>query len=127
MTDVAPELRYSGLPPAVAFSFPATTAGIALVVGGGGLLAGWALEETTGAARARCVIGEGNVAGTVQNPIAPVILSADQSTRDYPTFGILFQRHLVVQVTAGTVAGALWVVTLTPTQLRDVINIASAS
>lgn len=96
-----------------------TTVGPATVdiIQGGGLLAGWALEETTGAATARVIIGDGNNTGVSPQPIAPVRLAANESNREYPPRGVIFQRSLSMQVTAGSVQGVLWVVIVDPDEL----------
>lgn len=96
---------------------PTTGVGTVDLVLGGGLLAGWALEETTGAAQARVVIGDGNNAGVSPQPIAPVRLSANESNREYPPMGVIFQRSITMQVTLGSVQGVVWVVIIDPDQL----------
>lgn len=113
-------VHYRSLPPAQPFNFPATTT-FADVVTGGGVLIGWAVEETTGAAGARVVIGDGTNGGVITNAIAPVRLVGGESNREYPPGGILFYRSASVQVTSGTVAGSLWVVLLTPDTLNALL------
>ncbi len=105
------------LPPARAFPFgPLAVAG-ATVVQGAGLLVGYAIEETTGAASARAVIGDGAGAAITVN-ILPVTLVAGESVRDVlPMHGVAFERGLSVVSSAGSVAGSLWVVLLTRREL----------
>ena len=82
--------------------------GAGAVVSGDFFLYGWALEETTGAAGARCVIIDG--ADATGEPVMPVTFKAGESTRDWLGFpGFTIERGLFVVVTAGSVAGQLWV------------------
>jgi hypothetical protein len=98
------------LPPAQPFTVPTTGVATVDVIQGSGVLLGWALEETTGAATARVVIGDGNAAGVSPVVIAPVRLAANESNREYPPGGIVFRRSVTLQVTAGSVAGAVWLI-----------------
>jgi hypothetical protein len=118
LTLTEPHVRPHRLPPARAFTMPATAAGSSVdIIQGGGVLLGWALEETTGAATARVVVGDGNVAGVPAQIIAPVRLAANESNREYPPGGIVFRRSVTLQVTAGSVAGAVWLILCTPVEL----------
>jgi hypothetical protein len=83
------------------------------LMGGPGLLMGWGLLETTGAAAATIEIWDGG--DTTGQLIVPIALSSAQSTRDWNSpDGILFSRGLFLNVLAGSVRGVLWV------RLRDV-------
>lgn len=84
------------------------SAGLSLV-SGRGLLVGWAVRETTTAAGARMAIRDGTAANG--RMVVPLNMTADQSTRDFvPAPGFLFERGLFVDVTAGSVEGALFVI-----------------
>ena len=111
------------LPPPRPFTMPTTGVGAVDIITGGGILAGWALEETTGAAVARAVIGDGNVGGVITQPIAPVRLAANESNREYPPHGVVYRRSLSVQVTAGSVAGVLWVIIMTQHELGYLLDL----
>lgn len=92
--------------PAQSYPFPATT-GTVIVVQGRGTLKGWAVKETTGAATATLNVWDGTT--NVSLLLAPVNLSANESSREwFGELGISFTRGLLVEVTAGSVSGALW-------------------
>ena len=112
-----PKLRYTGLPPARAFAFPTTVATNTVVIAtGGGVIFGWQVEETTGLAGARLVIGDGAAAPI--NVAAPITLQASESTRDFlPSGGWLVQQGIALTVTAGSVAGLVFAVLLPPDQV----------
>lgn len=119
MTALPIEVRYTGLPPAQPLPFPATTGAVALLTNGAGIVVGWAVEETTGLNVARVVIGDGNAAA-ITRAIVPITLQASESSRDFPpNGGIMFQQGLAVQITAGTVAGVLHAVLLSPDEFRE--------
>jgi hypothetical protein len=110
---VLPRIRYTGLPPARAFAFGPLTGATVQIVAGSGVIYGWGVEETTGLAPARLVVGDGTAAGV--NVGLPIDLSTSQSTRDFmPNGGWLFQQGIAVQVTAGTVGGVVLAVLLDP-------------
>lgn len=94
--------------PAQSIVVPTTTTGL-IVVQGLGAVKGWALKETTGAAPAVANLWD----GTANNGllIAPINLAANESTRDwFGELGVSFVRGLFVEVTSGSVSGALWVI-----------------
>lgn len=88
-------------------NFGPTAAGLQLV-GGGFLLLGWAAEETTLAAVARLILRDG--ASAAGQYLVPITLGSGESRADdAPGGAVLFESGLFVDVTAGTVAGTLWV------------------
>lgn len=113
--------RFHGLPPSRPFPFGPLAAGgaaTAAIVGGGGVWTGQAIEETTGLAVARLVVddSQGLGAGT---RLAPFTLAASESRFDPPAGnGILFESGIFLTATAGTVAGVIYVVELSPDELR---------
>lgn len=112
-----PKVRYTGLPPARGFAFPATVGATVQLASGSGVIYGWAVEETTGLAGARLVLGDG-ASGVGVNIGAPITLQASESTRDFlPGGGWLFQQGIVVTVTSGSVDGIVFAVLLPPDQV----------
>lgn len=94
--------------PSQSQAFPATTTGT-ILISGRGVLTGWALKETTGAAVATLNIWDGTDNRGLL--LAPVNLAANESTRDwFSDWGIAFSRGLFVEVLSGSVSGALWVI-----------------
>lgn len=94
--------------PSQSQSFPATTTGI-IVISGRGVLTGWAVKETGGAAPAVANVWDGTDNRGLL--IAPINLAANESNREwFSDWGIAFSRGLFVEVTAGSVSGALWVI-----------------
>ena len=90
-----------------AIAVPATTTNRLFALGPVQLM-GWALVETTGAAVAAAELYDGNDA-TGQS-LLPVTFQANESVRDwFGTQGILCQRGLYLNVTAGSVRGTLFV------------------
>lgn len=88
-------------------SVPATVAGT-LFANGPIRLMGWALKESTGAAAAAFELYDGNDA-TGQS-LAPVTLVANESIRDwFGAAGVLCERGVFLNVTAGSVRGTLFV------------------
>lgn len=105
------------IPASIPIPFGPTAAGV-LVAGGAYFLIGWAVEETTAAAKARFVIRDGN------NVNAPyrvgVKLAADESNRDNVAMhGIVLQSGLFVDVTTGSVQGTMFVL---PADLIDQVD-----
>lgn len=100
------------LPPAQELPFAAVTGvGLAVVVGGRGLLKGVALEETTGLAGGgvRAYVRDG--ANAAAPLMLPYRLGPNETTRDwFDGQGMAFESGLVVDVQAGTVAGVLFVI-----------------
>ena len=101
------------MPAASPILFPASSAGL-VALGGSGLLVGIGVRETAGAAAAFDVL-DGTTSGG--NVIVPYTLAANQSVREwFAPWGIDFTNGLFVNITAGTVRGALYVI---PTELAD--------
>lgn len=108
--------------PARSYPFGPLTGASQLLVNGAGLWVGHAIEETTGLAAARCVIGDGSLAA-VSNLLAPVTLAANESRLDMlGPFGVAFYRGVVVQATVGTVSGAVWVIELDRDELDYILR-----
>lgn len=94
-------------PNVIAVSIPATSTRF-LFAQGPVRLMGWALTESTGAAAAACELYDGNDA-TGQS-LAPIQLGTNESIRDwFGAHGILAERGLYLNVTAGSVRGTLFV------------------
>ncbi|HVT14562.1 MAG TPA: hypothetical protein VHQ90_00075 [Thermoanaerobaculia bacterium] len=91
---------------AQSISFPAT--GSQRILGGTGLLMGWAVLETGGVAAATLELYDGFDA-TAQL-VAVIALLASQSTRDWlGPGGVQLSEGLFVNVVSGTVRGVCWV------------------
>lgn len=118
---VAEPVHVHGFAATSAVPFVLGAPGTVKAIEGVGLWVGYAIEETSGAAVARAVIGDGTENGIV-TPFGPFTFTAAQS-RDlmFPGHGLLFVRGLVVTSTAGAIAGSLWVVTLTREQAARLI------
>lgn len=116
------DIHHFPLLPARPFPFGTLAAAAATVVQGAGLWMGYAIEENAGApAFARAVIGDG-ANNAIVLPFGPYTFGAQQSRDDmWPGHGVLFQRGLTVQCTAGSINGSLWAVLLTRDQI-DYIN-----
>lgn len=94
--------------PAQAQEFPVTTT-FANVISGRGVLVGWAIKETTGAATAVVNIRDG--LGGNGLLLAPINLAANESTRDwFSDWGISFSAGVCVDVDSGSVSGSLWII-----------------
>lgn len=94
--------------PSQSQAFPATTVGI-ILISGRGVLTGWALKETTGAAAATLNIWDGTDNRGLL--LAPVNLAANESNREwFSDWGIAFSRGIFVEVLTGSVSGAVWVI-----------------
>lgn len=70
-----------------------------------GKLGGWAFHETAGAA-ARLNIRDGS--DTNGGLLVPISLSANESTRDFPTKGISFGAGIYVEIVSGAVEGTVY-------------------
>lgn len=104
------------LPPFDALPIAAGSASAELV-NGLGLLVGWAVRETTGAAGASLVLRDGVTAAG--NLLVPINLDAGESTRDWlPHLGIAVERGVFAAIT-GSVEGSVFVVTTRPRGQRD--------
>lgn len=71
----------------------------------GGVLLGWSIRETTGAAVAQVIFRDG---GSTGEEIASANLNAGESTRDVFPFGISLIDDLYLDVTSGAIAGAVY-------------------
>lgn len=92
--------------PAQSYEIPTLTTSL-IVVSGRGVLKGWSLRETTGAAVAAVNIWDGtNNAGLI---LAAITLPSGGSEPVWlGELGLSFTRGLFVEVVAGSVRGALW-------------------
>lgn len=91
----------------IATPSPLTTSQIA--VSGRGAVKGWAFRETTGAAVATFNLWDGTANNGLM--IAPLALaSAGHESIWLGELGVSFTRGLFIEVTAGSVVGALWVI-----------------
>lgn len=101
----------------IPISFTALATGKVLAAGPARLL-GWGLKETTGAAQAACDVYDGSDA-TGQLGV-PFTLLSNESVRDWlgPN-GILFERGVFVNVTAGSVSGSMWIELLDAGRVHD--------
>lgn len=100
------------LPPAMVFPIHVTFPDELVVHAGAGVLRGWAIQENSAAAGADFVIYDGPSLANVQ--IAPISLTSNESTRDYPPGnGIIVRTSLVVGMLDGEIAGSLWFTPLT--------------
>jgi hypothetical protein len=71
-------------------------------------LYGWAIKESTGAAPAQFVIRDGGDQNSTM--IAPINLLANESRSDTThNDGILCTQGVLIDVIAGSIAGAIWV------------------
>lgn len=101
----------------IPISVPATVAGATFATGPVRLM-GWALKESTGAAAAAFELYDGT--DTTAQSLAPVTLVANESIRDwFGTHGIICERGLFINVTAGSVRGTLFVELLQPGTIAD--------
>lgn len=96
------------LPASEALEVPETVAGVPLV-GGGGVLTGWTFKEPTNLTGNEWTLRDGERAN------APILgtrtLAVNESVTDpLPQPGVLFRRGLFLDVQAGTVEGAVYVV-----------------
>lgn len=91
----------------IATASPLTTSQVLL--SGRGVLKGWAFRETTGAAVATLNLWDGTSnAGLMVAPLG--LASAGHESIWLGELGVSFTRGLFVEVTAGSIVGALWVV-----------------
>lgn len=89
-----------------------TTTSDVQVLGGAAFLHGWSLEETTGSAGASVVLRDGT--GTDGVFIVGITLLPGESTRDWLAgAGIGVRTGLFLEVVAGSVEGAAWVLPAT--------------
>jgi hypothetical protein len=96
------------LPPARTIALGTITAD-ATAITGAGILFGYSFTETTGGAVAEVQLLDGTDTGGAF--ITDITLLADESTRDWFGLpGLVFRNSLFVDVVAGSVAGAVWVV-----------------
>ena len=88
------------------FSFPAT-AGVGPMFGPNGVLCGWSLHETTGAATALVQLWDGNGVGGVL--LATVELAAG-GTDNHTTgpHGLQVRQGVTPVVVSGSAAGSVW-------------------
>lgn len=94
--------------PAQSMAIPTTGVGGVIVVQGRGVLKGWAFRETTGAAVATLNLWDGtNNAGLLLSPLG--LASAGHESIWLGEQGVSYTRGLFIEVTAGSVIGALWV------------------
>src|SRR4051794_30754957 len=94
--------------PVTALAFGPTAASVQITPKDG-ILLGFALLETTGAAAAVVDLVDG--ADDNAPSLVPVSLAAGQSTRDtYSSWGVWIQRGLRLKVTSGTVRGVAYVI-----------------
>lgn len=121
MTATEHVRRGRGLPPAFPLSFGPLGVGQAQLITGAGVWCGESIEETTGAASARAVLLDQDGAGAGVT-LGPFTLGASGSRNDPPNGnGVWFTRGLRLNVTAGSVAGVLYVVLVTPDQLAELL------
>lgn len=94
--------------PSQAQQFGPATTGL-ILISGRGVLTGWAIKETTGAATAVMTVRDGLTSAGLT--IAPINLAANESNREwFSDWGIAFSSGLFLDVTAGSVSGALWII-----------------
>lgn len=80
-----------------------------LLIGGASLLTYYNVTESTASGTARVRLWDGT--GTDGALIASITLTANESTRDLiPPPGLLVRTGLFLEVVAGAVEGAVWVV-----------------
>lgn len=101
--------------PVLSYPINTTTTDIN-VFGRATLVMGYAFLETTGAAIAEVDLIDGNsVGGTL---MAPVALSAGQSTRDtFSPYGLFAEMGPYLHVVTGSVRGALWYIDVSAADL----------
>ena len=93
-------------------TIPATTGTLGVFTGFGTVLA-LIMEETTGSAGARFELWDGSDTGGEY--LGPWTLSSGESfDNTYPPKGLVFRNGLFLNVTAGSVAGAVHIGTLVP-------------
>lgn len=128
MTDIQPAEHHARrhlhtVPPSRAYPIALAGVGTQQLIQGAGLWTGECVEETTGLAIARAVLLDGPDAARAAWS-APLTFSAQQSRLDYfPGPGIVFERGLTLNVTAGAIGGVIFAVLLT----RDELEIVQAS
>lgn len=109
------DLRIGELPAGYFLSFPfgATNVSRPLDPAGSIRLGGWSLVETTNAAVATVELWDGSVNGG--GTLAVINLAAGQSlTKSMPGLGLVLRSGLFLNVTAGTVRGAIWAAATQP-------------
>lgn len=97
-----------GLPAIRTVPFAGNAASNLTELEGGVLLLGWSIIETSGVSPVTLnIVNGGDNNGEV---IAPISLTAGQSTRDLvPNPGLLIDKALTVVIVAGAARGSLWV------------------
>ena len=95
------------LPPAETVALPTLTGGYA-ITGGACLLRGWSFVNTDDSNPAALTLYDGS---STDGPIVTAItLNPNESTRDYPAgAGIGIRTALYIDVTLGSVTGAVWI------------------
>lgn len=99
-----PEVQWTAL----TLQIPTGTTDLSLI-GGKGVLVGWAVKETTGAAVASFDLLDGQVAGGPKL-LLPVTLAANESTRDWPLVWIPFENGVFLDMNAGSIRGVVFVI-----------------
>lgn len=94
--------------PSQAQQFGPATTGL-ILISGRGVLTGWAIKETTGAAVAAMTVRDGLTSAGLT--IAPINLASNESNREwFSDWGIAFSNGLFLDITAGSISGALWII-----------------
>jgi hypothetical protein len=95
--------------PAQSIATPSPLTTSAILLSGRGILKGWAFRETTGAAVATLNLWDGTANNGLM--VAPLgLASAGHESIWLGELGVSFTRGLFLEVIAGSVVGALWVV-----------------
>lgn len=95
--------------PAQSLVIPPTSVGGIALVGGRGVIVGYAFRESTNGAVADFDVLDGQTAAG--NPLIPFTLDPHESDRQwFGGGGILFQNGLFVNVIAGTIRGTVYVI-----------------
>ncbi len=104
--------------PARAIDLGAMPVGIVHPFEGACLYRGVVAEETTGAANARMIIGDGDAQAVVVS-FGPYTYAANESRADiWPDYGVTCLRGLTVQVTLGNVRASVFYTPITRSELR---------
>lgn len=95
--------------PAQSIALPTQGVGGAILLSGRGVLKGWAFRETGGVAVATFNLWDGTSnAGLLLSPLG--LAAAGHESLWLGELGISFTRGLFVEVTAGSVIGAVWAI-----------------
>jgi len=95
--------------PAQSIAIPTSGVGGTILLSGRGVLKGWAFRETTGAAVATFNLWDGTANnGLLLSPLA--LASAGHESIWLGELGLSFTRGLFVEVTAGSIIGAVWAI-----------------